>query len=169
MLGLIASEADEAIELATAELAEFQIRFQQHWSEGLARKLGLDEPPSSDGSLLEDLLSTMQADRLDWTGTFRELARTLRVEATDDDGSDVAPAAESEAMRQWIGRWRAELEAQGRRAGAAADAMDEVNPLYIPRNHLLDDALGAAIAGTLTGFEELVPVLADPYHRRDGM
>ena len=167
LLGLIATDPDEAIELATAELAEFQSRFQQHWSNGLARKLGLESPPS-DGSLFEDLLSTMQADRLDWTGTFRELARTLRVEATDDDGSGEAPAAHSEAMRQWIGRWRAELEAQGRRVGSTAEGMDEVNPLYIPRNHLVDDALSDATGGTLAGFEELVRVLKDPYHRRDG-
>ncbi|MCB1010485.1 MAG: YdiU family protein [Microthrixaceae bacterium] len=167
LLGLIATDPDEAIELATAELAEFQSRFQQHWSNGLARKLGLESPPS-DGSLFEDLLSTMQADRLDWTGTFRELARTLRVEATDDDGSGEAPAAHSEAMRQWIGRWRAELEAQGRPVGSTAEGMDEVNPLYIPRNHLVDDALSDATGGTLAGFEELVRVLKDPYHRRDG-
>ena len=52
--------------------------------------------------------------------------------------------------------------------GSTAEGMDEVNPLYIPRNHLVDDALSDATGGTLAGFEELVRVLKDPYHRRDG-
>ena len=43
--------------------------------------------------------------------------------------------------------------------------MDRVNPVYIPRNHLVEEALDAATAGDLDPFHRLVDVLADPYTR----
>ena len=65
---------------------------------------------------------------------------------------------------------------RGRRAGARgsrptarpaaiADAMDRVNPVYIPRNHLVEEALAAATAGDLEPFERLLDVLAQPVRR----
>jgi len=47
--------------------------------------------------------------------------------------------------------------------------MDRVNPAYIPRNHLVEESLDAAIAGDLDPFNHLVAVLADPYTERPGL
>ena len=52
---------------------------------------------------------------------------------------------------------------------ATADAMDRVNPVYVPRNHLVEDALAAATEGDLQPFERLVDVLADPFTERPGL
>ena len=43
-----------------------------------------------------------------------------------------------------------------------ADAMDRVNPVYIPRNHHVEEALDAATEGDLDPFRQLVEVLARP-------
>jgi uncharacterized protein YdiU (UPF0061 family) len=47
--------------------------------------------------------------------------------------------------------------------------MDRVNPIYIPRNHQVEDALTAATAGDLEPFRRLVDVLAQPFDERPGL
>ena len=47
--------------------------------------------------------------------------------------------------------------------------MDRVNPLYIPRNHLVEEALAAATAGDIEPFERLVDVLTRPFDERPGL
>ena len=59
-----------------------------------------------------------------------------------------------------MGRWRA--------LGPEADRMDAVNPLYIPRNHLVEEALTAATAGVMGPFERLLEVVTRPYDQRPG-
>jgi uncharacterized protein YdiU (UPF0061 family) len=47
--------------------------------------------------------------------------------------------------------------------------MDRVNPVYIPRNHLVEEALAAATAGDLAPFERLVEVVIAPFEERPGL
>jgi uncharacterized protein YdiU (UPF0061 family) len=61
----------------------------------------------------------------------------------------------------WVTRWRA--------LGPDADAMDRLNPLYIPRNHLVEEALSAATDGDLDPFERLLEAVAAPYDQRPGL
>ncbi|MFV0315809.1 MAG: protein adenylyltransferase SelO [Microthrixaceae bacterium] len=179
LLGLFDQAPQAAVEAATAELERFEVCFREHWSAGLTHKLGLVAPPT-DEDLLGDLIEVFRSESLDWTSTFRSLASGLRGESTavDRSGSDTgtAPGASapggpvevSGALSAWRRRWLAELDSQGM-ARAAADAMDLVNPAYIPRNHVLDAALRDATAGSLDRFSELVGVLAEPFVVRDGL
>ena len=68
----------------------------------------------------------------------------------------------------WSERWRARLRRPGCRT-AVAEAMDRVNPVYIPRNHQVEEALEAATAGDLEPFERLLDVLAEPFDERPGL
>ena len=52
---------------------------------------------------------------------------------------------------------------------SVAAAMNGVNPVYIPRNHLVEEALTAATAGDLEPFHQLVDVLSQPFHERPGL
>jgi uncharacterized protein YdiU (UPF0061 family) len=72
------------------------------------------------------------------------------------------------AFDAWAQRWRERLGSAGSDLPATADAMDRVNPLYIPRNHLVEDALTAATAGDLAPFERLVAVIVRPFDQRPG-
>lgn len=47
--------------------------------------------------------------------------------------------------------------------------MNRVNPVYIPRNHMVEAALDSATKGDLAPFERLVEVLADPFTERKGL
>ncbi len=165
LLPLLAPDLEGAVAAATDVLHGFAGRYREHWDRGLRAKLGLGGPAPQDEALAEDLLLVLQAQRMDFTASFRALSAAAR----GDERPLRALAAEPAALDAWIGRWRAELAGAGTDPRAAAEAMDEVNPVYVPRNHLVEDALAAATAGDLAPFERLVDVLAKPFEERPGL
>jgi uncharacterized protein YdiU (UPF0061 family) len=122
-------------------------------------KLGLAS--EADG-LAGDLLALLEAQSVDFTAFFRALSSSLR----GDPARAQALFEEPGAFDAWAGRWRAQL---GEDPQAIAEAMNRVNPIYIPRNHLVEEALAAATAGDLEPFRRLVDVLAAPFEERPGL
>ncbi len=159
LLTLIDSTPDDAIAAVTTVLDSFDERFQRHYAAGMSAKLGVGGE-KIDPALIDDLLALMTTHSADWTGTFRALAGELRGESTALD-----VLIPREQLGSWLTRWRSELARYDR--DDAADAMDAVNPLYIPRNHQLDAALKAATNGDLAPFEKLLEIVTHPFDRRD--
>jgi uncharacterized protein YdiU (UPF0061 family) len=121
-------------------------------------KLGLPE----DAALIDDLLVLLDAQKVDFTVFFRALSASLRGDTTRVQDLFSEPAA----FDLWATRWRSALDGDPH---AIADAMDRVNPIYIPRNHLVEETLAAATAGDLEPFTRLVDVLAQPFDERPGL
>ncbi len=161
LLPVIASTPDDAITAASAVLDTFDDRYDGYLTAGIAAKLGVSGT-HVDRALVDELLTLMEESGADWTGTFRALADELRgVPASLDR---LLPRA---TIGPWLERWNELLAHQGRGRTETADAMDRVNPLYIPRNHHLDAALRAATGGDLSLFEKLLEVVTQPFERRD--
>ena len=157
LLPLIDDDTDAAVEAATEAVNSFAERYEGYWMGGLATKLGLDAP---DLPLIRDLLVLLDAQRVDFTQFFRALSAHLR-------GHDARSMfAEPDAFDSWVARWQAMLPAD---RDAVAAAMDRVNPVYIPRNHLVEEALTAAADGDMAPFRRLVEVLAGPFVERPGL
>jgi uncharacterized protein YdiU (UPF0061 family) len=156
LLPLFADDQDEAIELATAALDTFGPRYDAAWTTGMHAKLGLPDDGRAD-TLTTELLPLLQADHVDHTSFYRRLATAAR--------GDTEPARELfldlAAIDDWLTRWRS--------LGPDADAMDRVNPLYIPRNHLVEEALTAATAGDQGPLEHLLAAVTAPYDERPGL
>ncbi|EID73928.1 MULTISPECIES: protein adenylyltransferase SelO [Rhodococcus] len=161
LLTLIDSTPDDAIAAVSAVLDTFDERYDGHYATGMAAKLGL-AGTLVERALIDDLLTLLEEHGADWTGTFRALADELRGNSTPLDG--LVPR---EHIGPWLERWRGALTNHGRGAAETANAMDRVNPLYIPRNHQLDAALRAATDGDLAPFENLLEVVTHPFDRRD--
>jgi uncharacterized protein YdiU (UPF0061 family) len=161
MLALFDADVDAAIERATAVLQSFPERFRAAWSAEMHTKLGLASDTTDGDELIADLLELMHEQHVDYTSCLRSLSSVLR--------GDVTPArslfAEPEAFDAWSKRW---LDLLGVDRVAIADAMDRANPLYIPRNHVVEDALADATAGNLRPFEELLEVLTHPFEQHEG-
>ena len=128
-------------------------------------KLGLTEPDEVTETLVTDLLALLHEQAVDYTSSFRALSAWLR--------GDVARArsafSEPAAFDAWAERWREQLAHEGRDLGEVASAMDRVNPVYVPRNHNVEEALAAATAGDLEPFERLLGVVAHPFDDRPGL
>ncbi len=153
LLPLIDEDVEAAAEAATAVLGEFADAYERHWAAGTAAKLGL---PAPDRELVAELWELLRTQRVDFTLFFRALSA----------GTARSLFGEPEPFDAWSARREALLPAD--RAGMAA-AMDRVNPVYIPRNHLVEEALTAATAGDLAPFLRMVEVVSRPYQERPGL
>jgi len=149
MLPLFDDDTDAAIELATTTLQSFPERFQSAWSSAMRAKLGLaDDDPTGD-ELVADLLALMHEHGADYTGTLRSLSGLVR-------GQPCRAGFEA-----WTERWRP-------RVVASADELDRRNPIYVPRNHVVEEALTAATGGDLGPFAELLAAVDEPFDERAG-
>jgi uncharacterized protein YdiU (UPF0061 family) len=165
LLPLLGAEPETAIAAATEVLQSFPDRYDAYWVRGMHAKLGLADGAGDDDALIGDLLALLHAQKADFTSCFRALAASLL--------ADAAPArslfTEPRAFDAWSDRWRAQLPSRASDLRAIAEAMDRVNPVYIPRNHQVEEALAAATAGDLQPFRRLLDVLAQPFERRPGL
>ncbi|MEJ7831406.1 MAG: YdiU family protein [Nocardioides sp.] len=159
LLPLLHEDQEQAIALAVETLDGFRTRYGAAWSAGMRAKLGLpaglDEPVVS--ALVGDLLTLLQDSHVDNTSFFRSLAAAARGNAEPTRGLFLDLAA----FDAWAQRWRA--------VGPDGDAMDRANPAYIPRNHLVEEALAAATEGDLDPLHRLLEALAHPYDERPGL
>lgn len=156
LLPLFSDDQEQAIALAVDALGTFRKRYDSAWSTGMRAKLGLPDDAET-SPLVDDLLILLRDNHVDHTSFYRRLAAAAR--------GDTEPARELfldlAAIDGWIARWRA--------LGPDADAMDRVNPVYIPRNHLVEEALTAATDGDLGPLDRLLDAVTAPYDERPGL
>jgi uncharacterized protein YdiU (UPF0061 family) len=153
-------------DVANEALSAFAPRFQAAYFGGLRRKIGLLTEQEGDDNLTQDLLKLMAADAADFTLAFRALcdaAEGPAGDAAEGPAGDAAVRAQfkdTAASDAWVIRWRARLTKETRPAAA----MRAVNPAFIPRNHLVEAALAAAVErADFRPFEDLLAVLSRPY------
>ncbi|SFE87433.1 protein adenylyltransferase SelO [Blastococcus tunisiensis] len=159
LLPLISDDQDRAVALAVESLRTFRPAYDAAWSAGMRAKLGLPEGLADDvaAPLVDDLLAQLQLGHVDLTSFFRALGRAARGEAEPARNLVLDLAA----FDGWLQRWLA-LEPD-------AAAMDRVNPVYIPRNHLVEEALDAATGGDLGPLGRLLDAVTAPYDERPGL
>jgi uncharacterized protein YdiU (UPF0061 family) len=165
LLPLLGPDEKTAIKAATEALGGFAPRFEAVYLPGLRRKAGLLTAQDGDDALIEDLLRGMHEAGADWTLTFRALADA----AEGDEAAAVALFGSGGFWEGWAGRWRARLGQEARDPAERAAALRAINPLYIPRNHLVEAALNAAQSGDFEPFEELLGAITRPYEPREGL
>jgi serine/tyrosine/threonine adenylyltransferase len=158
LLPLIDEDQERAVEIATASLHGFRRRYDDAFAAGMRAKLGLPAGLDDEvlAALVKDLLTLLEAGGVDHTSAYRALSAAARGDA--DPARRLLPDPLGGA---WIQRWLA--------LGPDADAMDRVNPVYIPRNHLVEEALAAATDGDVGALTRLVEVVSDPYTERPGL
>ena len=166
LLPLLGSSQETALASANEAIDGFAQLFVPAYRRGLHRKLGLQTEQEGDVELAEELLRHMQEGEADWTLTFRHLA-----DAAEGDAAPVrALFSPGAAFDGWAERWQARLALEPGTPGQRAQTMRGLNPLYIPRNHLVDAALTAATrTGDFGPFEALLGVIAQPYEQRPGL
>ncbi|MGY1609395.1 protein adenylyltransferase SelO [Geodermatophilus sp. SYSU D00700] len=159
MLPLFADDQEQAVALAVEALHRFRPAYDAALAAGWRAKLGLPEglDDAVATALVDDLLDLLQTHRVDLTGFARRLSAAARGDAEPARGLVLDLAA----VDAWLERWRA--------VGPDADAMDRVNPVYVPRNHLVEEALDAATAGDIGPVERLVEVVGRPFEERPGL
>ncbi len=158
LLPLLDSDPEKAVALATEALGEFPGLFEGYWLSGMRKKLGLLSTEDSDAELVQELLSWMQKVRADFTNTFRDLS----MEALPAGGPYQDPG-----FSAWYARWQERVSRDGCTRAEAKAAMRAANPVVIPRNHRVEEALLAAEEqDDLSVLHQLLEALASPYEAR---
>jgi uncharacterized protein YdiU (UPF0061 family) len=165
LVPLLDADTDAAITAAEGLLASFPDRYHGHWRRGMRAKLGLAGSEAEDVELIDGLLALLQRERVDFTSFFRALSCAAR----EDERPVRSLFDDPSVLDTWSASWHARLSSQGSDPDAVADAMDAVNPIYIPRNHLVEEALAAATGGDMQPFHRLVEVLVRPFDERPGL
>jgi len=166
LLPLLDPDPERAVGLAEDMLAHFAACFRTRWGEGLRHKLGLTRAEEGDLALAEGFLALLHAQRVDFTLAFRRLCDAADAPAT---GSVRELFQDPVAFDAWAIGWRRRLDAEGVPAAERARRMRRVNPLYIPRNHLVEQAILAAVGQRdFAPFAELVEVVARPFDEQPG-
>ena len=162
LLPLLAKDKDAAVKEAQAAIDAFATRFETAYAAGLSRKLGLLQPRPDDLSLVQDLLDRMARNETDFTLTFRRLGDAAV--SPDGDAAVRSLFANPSAFDDWATRWRHRLAEEGGEANERRAAMRAANPAFIPRNHLVEEAISAAVNDAdFLPFEDLLTVLSMPY------
>ena len=165
MLPLLADDPTDAVAAATGVLETFVPRLQRAWLAGMRDKLGLGRAVTDDeaGEVANRFLALLTEQRADHTQAHRALGAAVR----GDAGPMRTLLDDPDAFEHWAARWRPLVDTSAIPDEVAA-RMDRVNPVHVPRNHLVDEALRAATSGDLAPFDELLAVVREPYVPRPG-
>ncbi len=165
LIGLFDAETDP-IPMLTERLADFPSLYAGYWLAGMRGKLGLATEEAGDLDLVNDGLALLERHGVDYTLAFRRLSDAMRGEGD----AFAALFGDAGGPDEWLARWRARAEREKTPPEARAGAMDGVNPLYIPRNHKVEEALEAASdRNDMEPFERFLDVLAKPFEQREGL
>ncbi|OAJ69907.1 hypothetical protein A7976_12085 [Methylobacillus sp. MM3] len=152
LLPLLHADIDQSLALAEDAIQSYPQKYEHYWLTGMRAKLGLLDEAAEDVGLVNELLACMLKHGMDYTNTFRELATEHPIHSDESD------------MQAWLARWQSRLNSQSASREAAIAAMRSANPAVIPRNHLVEAALTAAVEDNdLAPFEKLLAVLASPF------
>jgi uncharacterized protein YdiU (UPF0061 family) len=160
LLPLVGEDQPSAVAWAEEAVAAFRARFDAELARRFRAKLGLmGEEPGHD-ELIEATFVALTDGAVDFTLFFRELTRLA-------SGGGEATLRELFAERRvadaWLARWRRQIEADGGDAERRVATMRRHNPIFIPRNHRIEQAIEAGNRGDYAPFHRLVEVLARPF------
>ena len=154
LIPLIHKNEDEAIKLATNALDAFEQNYEIKWLNMMRDKLGLYGEDKEDKDLIIELLNWMQKHNADYTDTFVFLmGKKIK-------NSEIYNEAD---FNLWKDKWKKRLTMFNSTHDKSVALMHSTNPLIIPRNHKVEEALTLANDGDLTLFNKLLEILKNPY------
>jgi uncharacterized protein YdiU (UPF0061 family) len=157
LLPLIDEDPDRAREMAQESLDEYPKLYQGAYRQGMASKLGLSTLAPEDDGIAIDLLELMAKEQADFTLAFRRLADLAQADHGPgvNDLFDFPPS-----FAGWLERWRQHVDQDSGDLKERQVEMNRANPAFIPRNHLVAEAIDSAVNNEDFGpFNTLVDLL----------
>ena len=174
LLPLINPNEDEAIKIATQDLETMLDSYNSYWLAEMRPKFGLFESQDGDSELVKDLFEILVNDKVDYTQFFRTLAKAVNGEV--EQLKDLFTKSEVfENFVSWFARWQNRIKEEVSQninldnTSTLTERMNQRNPIYIPRNHIVENVLQeASKERNLVPFEEFLALLRQPYSEVDG-
>ena len=153
LIPLIDGDQDKAIKLATEVIDTFEKKYEEKWLGMMRSKIGLADEDEKDKFLILDLLTWMHQNKVDYTNTFCHL---MNFQTQNDI------VYENNEFSDWKKRWQERLS-QNSSSKKYINLMRSVNPIVIPRNHIVEDALKKANQGNFEPINNFLKILSSPY------
>ncbi|WP_062209055.1 protein adenylyltransferase SelO [Demequina oxidasica] len=159
LLPLLHENEQQAVEIATDALDGFAADYAAAWARGASEKIGLRHDVDGDAAsvLMQEFLVVLEAHQVDLTLAFRHLGAAASGSAERARSLFGGAAGFDDWMERWL------------RLGPDGELMSQVNPIYIPRNHLVEEALASATEGDLAPLHRLLNAVTRPYEERPGL
>ncbi|MCO7247194.1 protein adenylyltransferase SelO [Halomonas sp. Mc5H-6] len=161
LLPLIEGEGDSLVEKATNAIRHFDTLFNAEQRRLHADKLGLEAESDQAEALMEGLESQMHQGRMDMTATFDALTHYAASPSDEHRDALLALTTQPQSLTAWLEEWQAAQVAGQDEARFAA--MRRSNPVIIPRNHRVQEAIDAAYDGDFAPFYTLLGVVTQPF------
>lgn len=147
LLPLFSANQEEAIAKAEEALDTYAEHLQRHWAKGMRGKLGMVSAGEEDMPLFNRLLELMERNQADYTNTFRALSNDVMLDEALFEDAD---------FLEWHKAWQAQKP--------DLELMRSRNPAVIPRNHMVEKALAAAVErGDYSVVQRLLEVVQKPF------
>ena len=154
LIPLIDNNEDKAIQLATEAIDNFQNIYEEKWLNMMRDKLGLFGKTKDDKKLIDDLLTWMEKNKADYTNTFCYLMNiSIGNSSLYDDKEFI----------NWSNNWKNRIFINNNSKDKSLELMKKTNPIIIPRNHKVEEALKAANENDLEVMNRLLSNLDNPY------
>ena len=165
LLPVLHEDQDQAVELAQSAVDEFPKLYEAAHLRGLADKLGLDEIREADRPLVDELFELMSGEQVDFTLCFRRL-----YDHAAKPEQQVGELFEfPDSFVPWLSRWRQRLQEDQLMAETRAQRMARANPVFVPRNHLVEAAIRAGEdRDDFSVFESLLARVTQPFEYEPG-
>ncbi|RDX35825.1 YdiU family protein [bacterium HD9-500m-PIT-SAG08] len=160
LIPLIDENEDKAVKSATELIETFGKKYEEKWLKMMRKKLGLLGEDNKDKFLIVDLLTWMHQNKVDYTNTFCHL---MNLKDYDDD------SYKDNNFQNWKKNWLERLKLNNNTIENYTKLMRSVNPLVIPRNHIIENTLEKANDSNLEPFNKLLEILKAPYNLRENI
>jgi uncharacterized protein YdiU (UPF0061 family) len=159
LLPIIHHDKDKSLQLAQSAVDEFEEMWNEKYYVRMLNKIGIESKDPKLYSLVDELLDLMIKLKMDYTNTFWDLSQEISLEDSLKNRSDFKP---------WLEKWRYAID-NSCGMQEAKELMKMNNPVYIPRNHLIEQALEEVVNGNMSLFKKLLGIVSNPYQYRNAM
>ena len=160
IISLINNDNKKAIEIATETINNFESIYERKWLNMMRDKLGLFGEDIMDKELIMNLLNWMHKNKADYTNTFCFLMNEEFAFSEKFNNAD---------FLVWKKEWKTRLKLNNNNEEKYLKLMRSVNPLLIPRNHKVEEALEAANKNDFIPMKNLIEVLRKPYNNQSNI
>ena len=158
LIPLIDKNEDTAIKIATETIDNFQNIYENKWLNMMRDKLGLFGKDKNDLKLINNLLHWMESNQADYTNTFCHL---MNINSSNDSKyKDIN-------FINWFKQWENRVLINNGSIEKSINLMKKNNPIIIPRNHKVEEALEASYNNDMSLTNKLLSILNKPYDNQN--
>ena len=154
---MINNDVKIAVSQANEIINEYPKLFKEKWLNEMRKKIGLKKIEKNDETLINNLLTIMSKNHLDYTTTFRNLISKKIIKKDLDN-----------EFKNWTHEWNKRLEKEDTSFDIISKEMNKYNPLYIPRNHLVEKVISEAVEkNNFQALNHFLDLITNPFSKKN--